>query len=166
MNLRGFIVTAFLFAAINFPAHADCFTVAANTQHVPEDILRAIAKVESNFNPEALNPTSHALGVMQIIPANFKSLLKYNITEPDLHQACTNINAGAWLLAGFFNQYGRVWRAVGAYGVGNGKSREVEAQRVIYAGKVQQALYALQRQGHTELIVNKPSLRPVMVVME
>lgn len=154
-----------LFAAISV-AHAGCFAVAARTQGVSENLLRAIAKVESNYNPEALNPASHALGVMQILPSNFKSLQKYDITEPDLHQACTNINVGAWILAGFIRQYGPVWRAVGAYGVGNGKSRKVEAQRGIYAAKVYAALAAVQRQGHKPMDIDKTSRRPVMMVLE
>lgn len=167
-----FIVLVFSFG-INQSAFADCFTSAAETQGISEDLLRAIGKVESNYNPEALNPKSHALGVMQILPSNFKSLEKFDITEADLHQPCTNINSGAWILAGFIKQYGPVWRAVGAYGVGNGKAKEVEAQRAIYAGKVQKALIALQ--GHKpktiEAVVNKTvpvnsPERPMMVVLE
>jgi len=178
MKLTGLSVALIVYS-ITFSVHADCFTDAANTHKVREDLLRAIAKVESNYNPEALNPDSHALGVMQIIPANFLALKKYNITEPDLHQACTNINVGAWILAGFIRQYGPVWRAVGAYGVGNGKSKEIEAQRVIYAAKIQKALFVLQGRTMPILAVDSPRLRnttvstggkiplkPVMVVLE
>ncbi len=166
MRLRGICVAA-LFFATNCAAHADCFTTAAATHGVREDLLRAIAKVESNYNPEALNPTSHALGVMQIHPVNFNSLQKYDITEPDLHQPCTNINVGAWILAGFIKQYGPVWRAVGAYGAGNGKSREVEAQRAVYAAKVQQALIVLKyKPSNKASAVYKLPAWPVMVVLE
>jgi soluble lytic murein transglycosylase-like protein len=166
--------TRALIAIINFlliivtssAVHADCFTTAATNHGVDEDILRAIAKVESNYNPEAVNPSSHALGEMQIHPVNFAALQKYGITETDLHHACTNINVGAWILAGFIKQYGRVWRAVGAYGVGNDKSPKAEADRAIYAAKVQEALANIQRKKNKLVVVEKYIRKPVMVVLE
>jgi soluble lytic murein transglycosylase-like protein len=168
------LFTSLFLGVTSITAHADCFTNAATTYGVKEDLLRAIAKVESNYNPEALNPKSHALGVMQIHPTNFNSLQKYDITEPDLHQPCTNINVGAWILAGFIRQYGPVWRAVGAYGVGNGKGYDLELKRTIYAEKVIEAM----KSPHRKKIINpvkleeKPHIKlespakPVMVVLE
>lgn len=165
MKLRGFIVGGILLFIVSSLAQADCFATAATNHGVDEDLLRAIAKVESNYNPEAVNRVSRALGEMQIHPVNFAALQKYGITEEDLHQPCTNINVGAWILAGFMRQYGHVWRAVGAYGVGNGKSAEVEAARAIYAVKVQKALEYVRRKKIPQL-VSKRVRRPVMVVLE
>jgi soluble lytic murein transglycosylase-like protein len=150
-------------------ARADCFSDAAKTHNVREDLLRAIAKVESNYNPEALNAQSHALGMMQIHPVNFKSLAKYNITEQDLHNPCTNINVGAWILADFIRQYGRVWRAVGAYGVNN-KGKHAEHQRVIYVEKVQRAMVKLNGKTPKKVFItpvaHKNPPKPQMLVME
>ncbi len=165
MKLRGFIVGCILLFIVSDLAQADCFSTAATNHGVDEDLLRAIAKVESNYNPEAINRASHALGEMQIHPVNFAVLRKYGITETDLHQPCTNINVGAWILAGFIKQYGHVWRAVGAYGAGNGKSPKVEAERAIYAVKVQKALEDAHRKK-TQQFVNKSPRKPVMVVLE
>ncbi|PTT93023.1 lytic transglycosylase [Pelomonas sp. HMWF004] len=129
--------------AMSSSARADCFRSAAQIHHVDHRLLRAIAKVESGtkhgYNPEAVNPQSGALGVMQIMPTNFAALRKFDISEQDLHDPCTNINTGAWVLTQFLRQYGPTWRAVGAYGVGNCKSAKCEAQRATYAAKVKAA---------------------------
>ena len=41
----------------------------ANQTGLPVDLVRAIAKVESNFNPLAKNPSDPSYGLMQITPA-------------------------------------------------------------------------------------------------
>jgi soluble lytic murein transglycosylase-like protein len=103
---------------------------------------------------------------MQIMPLHFKTLEKYGISEKDLHQACPNINVGAWVLAGFIQEYGPIWRAVGAYGVGNKKTEAAENQRVIYAAKVQRALYRLPQHKNVILPVLKNPRNPEMLVIE
>jgi len=137
-------LTFLLVLFISQTATADCFLDASKRYGVNHSLLLAIAKVESNYNPEALNPDSHALGVMQIMPTNFAALKKYNIQESHLHDPCINIHVGAWILAGFMRQYGPVWRAVGGYGVGNGRTPAHERARVIYADKVQRALCKIE----------------------
>lgn len=161
-------ILAALLITFSSPTSADCFTTAARNTGFSEDLLRAIAQVESNYNPSALNPQTHALGVMQILPSNFPSIQKaLGITASDLRQACKNIEAGAWILLDFKKQYGAVWRAVGGYGVGNGKSKKIEMQRMIYAGKVKKALIAIRSRKHPVVLVSAPTPpRPVAVIYE
>ena len=47
-----------LFFGVSLPAHAfyECFHKASERYSVPLELLYAIAKVESNFNPKATNP--------------------------------------------------------------------------------------------------------------
>lgn len=124
-------------------ANSVCFDDAADYYHVDATLLRAIAKVESDYNPKALNVRSFARGMMQIHPTHFERLKGFGIMPDDLFDACTSIYVGAWVLSGFIRQYGPTWRAVGAYGVGNGKSAKVEKQRERYANKVFVALSSI-----------------------
>lgn len=147
-------------------SQAACFADAASRFHVSENLLRAIAKVESNFDPEAVNPSSRALGVMQIHPSNFVALGRYGITEKDLRDPCTNIHVGAWLLAGFIRQYGAVWRAVGGFGAGNGKRRIDERNRAAYVAKVQDTLYGRKPKSPSPAVPTAPPSKPSLMVIE
>jgi soluble lytic murein transglycosylase-like protein len=104
------------------PAYAcACWDDAAERYRVPAQLLIAIARVESNLNPHAINRShfhrtgSYDIGLMQINSSNLRSLAQYGIREHDLMDACTNIHIGAWLLAHSFEQYGTTWDGVGAY---------------------------------------------------
>ncbi len=68
----------------------DIFIKEASKRHgISFPLLKAIIKVESNFNPRAVS-RSGALGLMQIMPENIKSL---NINDP--FDPCENIMGGA-----------------------------------------------------------------------
>ena len=104
------------------PAYAAaCWEDAAERYHVPAQLLIAIARVESNLNPHAINRShfhrtgSYDIGLMQINSSNLRSLSRYGIRERDLMDACTNIHIGAWLLARSIEQNGTTWDGVGAY---------------------------------------------------
>lgn len=104
------------------PAYASaCWDDAAERYHVPAKLLIAIARVESNLNPNAVNRShfhrtgSYDIGLMQINSSNLRSLAQYGIRGRDLMDACTNIHIGAWLLAHSFEQHGTTWDGVGAY---------------------------------------------------
>lgn len=139
MNLSRLFLMISISLSLN--SYADCFTEAGQRQQISPHYLRAIVRVESNYNPLAENKKSHALGMMQILPWHFPYLEeKYHIKKDALLDPCTNIHVGAFILRGFINQYGNTWRAIGAYGVGNAKTKEAEQQRQKYAEKVYAAL--------------------------
>lgn len=130
------------------PAHAgtdECFRHAAVRRHINVDLLYAIARVESHYDPAATNAKSHAIGMMQILPWHLKWLQKYGISREDLYEACTNINVGAFILADFVRMYGYTWRAVGAYGVGMEKGKD--SARIAYAQLVERAYVRISRGG-------------------
>ncbi len=99
---------------------ASCWKQAAVRYGIPAPLLVAIARVESNLNPAALNRVGNAkngsydIGLMQINSSHLPTLTKYGISEHDLYDACTNIHVGAWILAQNFQRNGATWNAVGA----------------------------------------------------
>ena len=100
-----------------------CFDEAAHRYNISAELLYAIAKVESNFNPTAINWNkngSYDYGVMQINSRWYKVLGADAWSQ--LGDPCYNIMVGAWILADCMNRYGYTWEAVGCYNA-NSKSR-------------------------------------------
>lgn len=98
-----------------------CWGEAAQRYGVPAELLYAIARTESNLNPQAVNRShlprtgSYDIGLMQINSGHLRTLARYGILESDLYDPCTNLHVGAWLLADSFSRRGMSWDAVGAY---------------------------------------------------
>jgi hypothetical protein len=98
-----------------------CWNEAAQRYGVSANLLYAIARVESNLNPKAVNRThsqrtgSYDIGLMQINSGHLSALSRHGIRETDLFEPCTNIQVGAWLLSDLFSRQGATWDAVGAY---------------------------------------------------
>lgn len=97
-----------------------CWEQAAQKYAVPAPLLVAVAKAESSLNPRAVN-RSHFnrtktvdIGVMQI-NSNARMLSNLGVTREQLLDPCTNIEAGARILAEKMARHGRTWEAVGAY---------------------------------------------------
>lgn len=98
-----------------------CWGEAGQRYGVSADLLYAIARVESNLNPKAVNRShiqrtgSYDIGLMQINNRHLSVLSRHGISESDLFDPCTNIQVGAWLLSDLFSRNGTTWDAVGAY---------------------------------------------------
>ncbi|MGO4801199.1 lytic transglycosylase domain-containing protein [Pseudomonas sp. W22_MBD1_FP4] len=119
------------------PAVDQCLQNAANLHRVDLRLLRAVAKVESAFNPSARNSNKNGTGdtgLMQINDWWLPTLAQFGITKASLYDPCTSAYVGAWILAKEINKHGLTWRAVGAYNSPN------EASQIIYAEKVNKAL--------------------------
>ena len=119
----------------------ECFDSASQKYSVNKDILKAIAKTESNFNPVAINGNSNGtqdIGLMQINTFWLPKLAQYQITRQSLFDGCTSIHVGAWVLSQNVATHGATWKAVGAY---NASSTELQKK---YAAKV----YANYMQGN------------------
>ena len=98
------------------PAHA-CWEEAAARYGVSSDLLVAIARTESNLDPAAIGRNrngSRDIGLMQINSAWLPTLAPHGIGEQELFEPCTNIQVGAWILAGNVQRLGYTWDAVGA----------------------------------------------------
>ena len=102
--------------AMAFP-YAECFQRAANTHGLPETLLLAVARGESNFEPEARSK-ANAIGLMQILwPVTARHLGLEQLAE--VLDPCTNVDAGARYLKELLARYdGDLHRTLAAYNYG------------------------------------------------
>ena len=121
------VLTLFL----TVPAFAFCFEAAGVEYGVSPRLLWSIAKVESDFIPQAVNwnPNgTYDYGLMQINSDWARKLGKGGWRA--LGDPCTNVRVGAWILAQCFQKYGYSWEAVGCYNASNDAKRAQYARRV------------------------------------
>jgi hypothetical protein len=75
---------------------------------VPPELALAVAREESNFNPDAIS-SAGARGVMQIMPAT--ALSEFGVGADDLWDPAINVRTGIAFLARLYTTYGRRWDA-------------------------------------------------------
>ena len=91
------------------------FAGAAEEFGINENFLKAVAKAESGFDPDAVSGCG-AQGIMQLMPFTSES---YGVTDP--FDAKQNIYAGAKLLSELLDNYnGNATLALAAYNAGSG----------------------------------------------
>lgn len=124
--------------AYKFP-HATCFKAAALQYGLPETLLLAVARGESDFDPTARS-RANAHGVMQILwPGTARHLGIHRLSE--LYEPCTNIDAGARYLRELLGIYdGNLHLALAAYNYGPSRipkdGRQIPSGAEWYSGYI------------------------------
>ncbi len=91
------------------------FEDASNKYSIPNKLLKAVAKVESNYNPNAVS-SSGASGVMQLMPDTARGL---GVT--DVFDVEQNIHGGAKYLSQLYKKYeGNLELTLAGYNAGPG----------------------------------------------
>lgn len=93
--------------------------------NIPEDVIYATIKVESNFDPEAIS-VAGARGLMQMLPSTFEWLtgeehLSEHLTPNLLFDPEVNIRYGTYYLKYLYTKFDHNWNtACAAYNGGEG----------------------------------------------
>ena len=98
----------------------------AEQHSVPEQLVFAIIKVESNFDPSVVS-SAGAMGLMQMLPSTYEWLttkLGDNYSKDDLYDPETNIRYGTYYLQYLYSRFGTWEKAIIAYNWGEGNFSE------------------------------------------
>jgi hypothetical protein len=125
--------------------YASTFVAEAQRNGLPPALLAAVAKVESNYNPNAVSPAG-ARGLMQFMPGTARD---YGIDPMNPVQA---IHGAARKLAADLKSFGSVSLALAAYNAGAGAVRKhggipPYAETQAYVPKVLAAMARIERGG-------------------
>jgi len=96
----------------------DIFIEAGKYYDINPKLLKAIAKIESNFNPNAIRVNKNGTkdyGMMQINSIHLRELSFHGIDEKQLMEPKINIFVGAALLDRHLKIFGKDMESIGRY---------------------------------------------------
>lgn len=106
-------------AAEAFSTEAERCIVPASIFHgVNYLVLRAILKIESGLNPNAVGRNGNGtvdVGIGQINSIHFTKLAQYGVAPKHLRDACIGTYVAAWHLRKAITRHGNTWFGIAAY---------------------------------------------------
>jgi len=129
--------------------HAACFRHVGKRFHISPLLLEAIARKESHMYNHAINTKNNNntedVCMMGVNSSHYKKLASLGITRQRLlTDPCVCVAAGAWVLNGFFEHYGRSWDTVGMYNTG--PNPRLKQLRMTYADDIRHIFNQLARE--------------------
>ena len=107
------------------PDLASVLTAACEAEGVPLDIALAVMEHESGFDPDAVGPDGHDIGLFQIRRSNHSWLTEETGADPLTPEG--NIVCGVWFLSYLYDYCGESWPAAltcWRWGPGHGETSE------------------------------------------
>jgi soluble lytic murein transglycosylase-like protein len=144
MNAEELIFLLLLLIPNIASSNQNCFEQSGKKYGISSELLKAMAKVESDHNSFAINKNNNGsqdYGILQVNSWWISRLKKYGLTKKKLMKPCVNIEVATWILAKNIEQYGNTWKAVGIYHAGTGKTKTIEKRRKKYEMAVFNSLY-------------------------
>lgn len=119
------------------------------------ELLKAVAKAESNFDPYAISPKG-AKGLMQLMPPTAKDYGVRDIFDPE-----ENLWAAAAYLKDLLEEFGDLRLALAAYNAGPAKVRKYQGippyhETKSYVNKVLQTYFFYQKQKNSIFFSSRP----------
>jgi soluble lytic murein transglycosylase len=91
---------------------------------VPENLVYAVIRTESGFDPEAVSRVG-AVGLMQMMPSTFRwltdEILAESLEDEALYDPEVNIRYGVYYLRRMYDRYGDWQTALASYNAGSGR---------------------------------------------
>ncbi|GAA6176411.1 lytic transglycosylase domain-containing protein [Sulfitobacter pacificus] len=103
--------------------HAAAISEASVRFAIPEHWIRAVMRVESAGNPQAISRAG-AMGLMQVMPGTWVELRQHHGLGQDPFDPRENIIAGTAYLRAMLDRYGTVGAMLAAYNAGPGRYDE------------------------------------------
>jgi len=95
----------------------------AKQYDVPENLVYAVIRTESSFNPKAVSRAG-AVGLMQMMPSTFRwltdDILAEGLEDDALYEPEVNIRYGTYYLRRMYDRYGDWETALASYNAGSG----------------------------------------------
>lgn len=111
-NKSFYLTSSFNFSSKELKDIDSLFKKVAELYDLDPHLLKAVAKVESNFNPNAISPKG-ALGIMQLIPSTAELVGVKNPFDP-----IENIYGGAKYLKYLLDEFKDLHLSLAAYNAG------------------------------------------------
>ena|SRR6185312_13506253 len=95
-----------------------CINRAAVEFHVPAPLIVSVLSIERGTTGTISRNKNgtYDMGQMQINSFWLPTLKKYGYSENDIiHDACTNVYVGTWILANNISKSNKVWKGIGNY---------------------------------------------------